>query len=141
MWTESGEQFGPAELASLENAKGIGKGKTEAVAKNAGTSGSIVEKLGHWVIGMACKTWRSSRRRADAGEYQRHGKSGRACRSVDKFDGGYKRRERRQAKRHSIWLGKRAAKRHSTWLVRRAAKRHSTLLVRRAARQHSIWLE
>jgi hypothetical protein len=56
-WAASWEQFKPTLLASLQNAKGVGEGKSEAVAKQTGLGSSIVEKFGHGMVRVKDKVW------------------------------------------------------------------------------------
>jgi hypothetical protein len=76
----SWEKFGPAKLAGLQNTKGVGEGKTEAVAENAKSGSSVIEKLGHGMIRVENEAWRSRRRGADASKYQGCGESRRVDR-------------------------------------------------------------
>jgi hypothetical protein len=76
----SWEKFGPAKLAGLQNTKGVGEGETEAVAENAKSGSSVIEKLGHGMIRVENEAWRSRRRGADASKYQGCGESRRVDR-------------------------------------------------------------
>jgi hypothetical protein len=107
-WAASWEQFKPTLLASLQNAKGVGEGKSEAVAKQTGLGSSIVEKFGHGMVRVKDKVWwamggeqmQASTNWLAKGEE----KTGSAVSLTEAVAGGG--RKNRQAKQLSIWLDK-----------------------------------
>jgi hypothetical protein len=72
----SREQFGPAELAGLEDAQKISERDAKAVTKQTGLSRSIVQQFRHGVIRMENIARRSSWQRSDAGDDKWACKSG-----------------------------------------------------------------
>jgi hypothetical protein len=62
-----GKELRPAQLACLEDAKQVGEGKAEAMAKETGAGSVVVHEFGHGVIRMVDKTRRVVWLRANTG--------------------------------------------------------------------------
>jgi hypothetical protein len=57
----SWKQFCPTELAGLQNTKGAGEGNAETMAKDSSLGNGVIKKVGHGMVGMKNKAWRSRR--------------------------------------------------------------------------------